>query len=117
MLTLTSRPGDPHWQSSYFHSDVWIETLRTYYGMTKQIVSYHIVANNGRSGNEQASAHIMFEEPLPDMDLLKRIFEANRYGSARLTDAGGEVSKYMAKNAGEPGAEEGSSKWRDHEKQ
>jgi hypothetical protein len=112
MLTLTSRPNDPHWQASYFHSDVWIETLRMYYKETKTIVRYHIVANNGKSGNEQASAHVMFEEPLPDFDLLMRIFEANRFGIAKLTDAGGEVSKYIAKNLCEPDAEERSSKWR-----
>jgi hypothetical protein len=54
----------------------------------------------------------MFEEPLPDLDLLMRIFEANRFGLAKLTDAGGEVTKYIAKNLVEPGAEERSSKWR-----
>ena len=86
-----------------------------YYEQTKTIVSYFIVANNGKSGYEQASAHVMFEEPLPDMDLLIRIFEANRYGKAKVTDAGGEVSKYIAKNLCEPDAEERSSKWRDHE--
>ena len=112
MLTLTSRPGNPHWQPSYFHSDVWIQTLRMYYEKTKSIVHYFIVANNGRSGNEQASAHIMFEEPLPDLDLLMRIFEANRFGIAKITDAGGEVTKYIAKNLCEPDAEERSSKWR-----
>jgi hypothetical protein len=58
----------------------------------------------------------MFEEPLPDLDLLMRIFEANRFGLAMVTDAGGEVSKYIAKNLIEPDAEERSSKWRDHEK-
>jgi hypothetical protein len=112
MLTLTSRPGNPHWQPSYFHSDVWIKTLRMYYERTQSIVHYFIVANNGRSGNEQASAHIMFEEPLPDLDLLMRLFEANRFGIAKITDAGGEVTKYIAKNLCEPDAEERSSKWR-----
>ena len=58
----------------------------------------------------------MFEEPLPDLDLLMRIFEANRFGLTRVTDAGGEVTKYIAKNLCEPDAEEMSSKWRDHEK-
>jgi hypothetical protein len=116
MLTLTSRPAHPHWQPSYFHSDVWIKTLRLYYERTKSIVSYTIVANNGKSGNSEASAHVMFEEPLPDLDLLMRIFEANRFGLAKVTNAGGEVSKYMAKNLIEPGAEERSSKWRDHER-
>ncbi len=116
MLTLTSRPAHPHWQPSYFHSDVWIQTLRVYYEQTKTIVSYFIVATNGKSGNEQASAHVMFEEPLPDLDLLMRIFEANRFGLTRVTDAGGEVTKYIAKNLCEPDAEEMSSKWRDHEK-
>ncbi len=116
MLTLTSRPDHPHWQPSYFHSDVWIQTLRLYYEKTKSIVSYTIVANNGKSGNAQASAHVMFEEPLPDLDLLMRLFEANRFGIAKITDAGGEVTKYIAKNLCEPDAEERSSKWRDHEK-
>jgi len=115
MLTLTSRPGHHPMQPSYFHSDTWIKTLRMYYEQTNTIVSYFIVANNGKSGNEQASAHVMFEEPLPDMALLMRIFEANRFGKARVTDAGGEVSKYIAKNLVEPDAEERSSKWRDHE--
>ena len=54
----------------------------------------------------------MFEEPLQDLDMLMRIFEANRFGKAKVTDAGGEVTKYMAKNAVEPDAEERSSKWR-----
>jgi hypothetical protein len=58
----------------------------------------------------------MFEEPLPDLDLLMRLFEANRFGIAEITDAGGEVTKYIAKNLCEPDAEERSSKWRDHEK-
>ena len=87
-----------------------------YYEKTKSIVVYHIVANNGKSGHEQASAHVAFEEPLPDLDLLMRIFEANRFGIAEITDAGGEVTKYMAKNLVEPEAEERSSKWRDHER-
>ena len=57
-------------------------------------------------------AFTMFEEPLPDLDLLMRLFEANRFGVAKVTDAGGEVTKYIAKNLTEPGAEERSSKWR-----
>ena len=96
---------------------MWIETLRIYYGMKREIVSYHFVANNGKAGKEQASAHIMFEEPLPDLDLIKRIWESNRFGLAKLTDAGGEVSKYIAKNIVEdPDSIERSSKWRDHER-
>lgn len=112
LLTLSPRAKryDAQWPI-----DMFIEALRMYYGAKKELVNYHIVSNRGRSGRGQCSAHVVFEEPLPDIELLERYLHALDV-KTKVTSAGEEAVFYMSENIAQPDAIEQSSKWRDHER-
>ncbi len=114
-VLLTITPRRPHYDEMWI-IDTWVnDVLKPYYAETKTLVGYHITSNRGKTGKKQASGHVMFEEPLPDIDLLQRLLLAAGCRS-KVTTAGGETVFYMGKNLAEPDAVERSSKWRDRER-
>jgi hypothetical protein len=112
LLTLSPRAKryDPEWIV-----DIFTDALRTYYNQTRKIVNYHFVSNRGRSGRGQCSAHVVFEEPLPDLEFLERCLVAGGL-KTKVTTAGEAAVFYMAENIAQPDSLERSSKWRDHER-
>jgi hypothetical protein len=72
-------------------------------------VHYHIVANNGESGQERASAHLIFDadELWPNLDVLQECWETATEQRGRtfvVTSAGGRATLYQSSNAMQPGA-------------
>jgi hypothetical protein len=105
LVTLTNRPGAPVYAPMWLLK-VWRRILRRYDKKRPgETVPYHITANRGESGREQASAHVIFEEePFPDLTLLQELWEKETGGGFEITTAGHRASLYQSKNATEPDA-------------
>jgi hypothetical protein len=105
LVTLTNRPGEPVYAPMLLLK-AWRRILRRYDKKRPgETVPYHITANRGESGREQASAHVIFEEePFPDLTLLEELWKQETGGDFEITTAGHRVSLYQSKNATEPDA-------------
>ncbi len=61
LVTLANRPGAPVYDPMW-HLKAWRRVLRRYNEERPgESVPYHLTANRGESGREQASAHAIFE--------------------------------------------------------
>ena len=107
LVTLTNRPGAPVYVAEWLLK-VWRRILRRYDKKRPgETVPYHITANRGELGQEQASAHVIFEEEsFPDLTLLQELWEKETGGDFEITTAGDRASLYQSKNATEPDAVE-----------
>jgi hypothetical protein len=105
LVTLTNRPGVPVYAPVCLIQS-WRGLLPRYNEKRPgETVPYHITANRGESGREQASAHVIFEnESFPDLTILQGLWERETGGSFVVTNAGGRASLYLSKNATEPDA-------------
>jgi hypothetical protein len=98
LITLGSAPEHP--RSPMWFLERWRRVLTGYWREKHNTVRYLIVANRGPSGTGRGSAHVIFEEPLPDLKLLARLWR--RHGIWHLSDDGDNAVAYVAKNCAEP---------------
>ena len=102
LVTLTSRPGKPR-RSPEWYWRTHRRLLREYNKFRPgEVVKYNICANRGESGKGIASAHLIYEnDGCPDLDIFDALW-AKEGIRQRITNAGGEATKYFAKNQTEP---------------